>query len=213
LEFTSPVPFKLEGKYLESGLEKEDGSTNRGKFGWNMRVIPAQEYLLISRLGFNESDTRPDKAEAISRLALAEDLVEYGRSERTQVLERPFRDAAFTRVIQRTYRKTCAMTGLKLVNGGGRCEIEAAHIMPVEREGPDSPRNGIALSRTIHWLFDRGIVSISDKGEILTTKQLMPDSIRRMLNPDGLVLRPSDAALQPHPHFLRYHRENVFKGN
>jgi putative restriction endonuclease len=47
LEFTNPVPFNLDGKYVESGLQKEDGSTNKGKFGWNMRVIPSQEYLLI----------------------------------------------------------------------------------------------------------------------------------------------------------------------
>ena len=37
------------------------------------------------------------------------------------------------------------MTGLKLINGGGRCEIEAAHIIPVAKNGPDSPRNGIAF--------------------------------------------------------------------
>jgi putative restriction endonuclease len=175
-----------------------------------LRLIPSGEYRLICQIGFAGAQLLTS---ANQEMALAEGPVEYGRTDRVQLLQRPFRDASFTRVIQRAYSKTCAMTGLRLVNGGGRCEIEAAHILPVERQGPDSPRNGIALSRTVHWLFDRGVISISDKGEILVAQGLLPDPIRRMLNPDGLILRPSDAALRPHPHFLRYHRENIFKGN
>ena len=31
-----------------------------------------------------------------------------------------------------------------------------------DHHGPDSIRNGLALSRTFHWLFDRGIISIAD---------------------------------------------------
>ncbi len=105
------------------------------------------------------------------------------------------------------------MTGLNLVNGGGRCEIEAAHIQPVEKDGPDSPRNGVALSRTVHWMFDRGILSIGERGEILIANRLVPDQVRRMLNPDGLTKFPSAVALIPHPIFLRYHREVIFKGS
>lgn len=210
LEFPSPVPFRDGSMYYESGLRKPDGSTNKGRFGRALRVLPSEEYRLICQVGF--AGARPITSPE-QEMALAEEPVEYGRTNRIQLLQRPFRDAAFTRVIQRAYSKTCAMTGLKLVNGGGRCEIEAAHILPVERQGPDSPRNGIALSRTVHWLFDRGIVSISDKGEILVAKGLLPDPIRRMLNPDGLILRPCEAALRPHPHFLRFHREKIFKGS
>lgn len=210
LEFPSPVPFRQGSIYFESDLRKPDGSTNKGRFGRALRILPAKDYRLICELGFamGHSVTPQEK-----EMQLAEEPPEYGRTNRTQLLERPFRDAAFRRVIQEAYSKTCAMTGLKLVNGGGRCEIEAAHIRPVEQEGPDSPRNGIALSRTVHWLFDRGILSISEKGEILEARGLVPDPIHRLLNPDRRILGPSDAALRPHPHFLRYHREKVFKGN
>jgi len=104
------------------------------------------------------------------------------------------------------------MTGLKLINGGGRCEIEAAHIRPVEENGPDSPRNGIALSRTVHWMFDRGILSIADNGQILMAKKLVPDPVRRLLNSDGRIILPRDVTFAPHRVFLRYHREIRFKG-
>jgi putative restriction endonuclease len=106
------------------------------------------------------------------------------------------------------------MTGLKLINGGGRPEVEAAHIRPVgnAHNGPDSLRNGIALSRSIHWMFDRGLLSLTDTYEILTVKKLVPDPVKRLLNPDGKILLPIDPKLRPHPQFLQYHREHIFKG-
>jgi putative restriction endonuclease len=210
LEFTNPVPFREGATFYESRLRKPDGSTNKGRFGWSLRVIPANEYRMICQIGFSEAISAPGVSGSPS--TLAEEPVPYGRSNRTVLLERPFRDAAFTRVLRSAYESTCAMTGLKLINGGGRCEIEAAHIRPVEKDGPDSPRNGVALSRTVHWMFDRGILSIGDKGEILMAKRLVPDQVRRMLNPAGRVNLPTAAGLTPHPVFMRYHREFIFKG-
>lgn len=104
------------------------------------------------------------------------------------------------------------MTGLQLINGGGRCEIEAAHIKSVEDDGPDSPRNGIALSRTVHWMFDRHWLSLRDNGEILVAEKLVPDQMKRMLNPDRRIFLPADPASAPHKVFLRFHREK-FKGD
>jgi putative restriction endonuclease len=143
---------------------------------------------------------------------IAEDPIIEERTSVTRLVERPFRDAAFTKMIQTAYHGTCAMTGLRLINGGGRCEIEAAHIKPVAALGPDSPRNGIALSRTVHWMFDRGIIAIADDGEMLIAKRLMPEQVLRMLNPDMHIRWPEDRSLIPHKIFLKYHREKVFKG-
>jgi putative restriction endonuclease len=209
LEFPKPVPFKLGEIYLEAGLRKDDGSTNKGRFGRSVRTLPAEEYQNICRLGLR--DAAPFGTVVPALQPLQEEPVDYGRPRKTQIAERPLRDAAFTRVIQEVYDRTCAMTGLKLINGGGRCEIEAAHIKPVSEEGPDSPRNGIALCRTIHWMFDRHFLSISDSGEILVAKKYVPEQVRRMLNPDGRVKLPSARSFQPHPVFLRYH-QNLFKG-
>ena len=120
----------------------------------------------------------------------------------------PFR----RRVVLRAYDERCAITGLKLINGGGRAEAEAAHIRPVEANGPDSVQNGIALSGTVHWMFDRGLISLSDDLDIMISRQANDtDSISGLINRSGranLPLRPID---RPHPHFLAWHRENVFK--
>lgn len=90
--------------------------------------------------------------------------------------------------------------------------MQAAHIRPVADRGPDSVRNGLALSGTAHWLFDRGLVSIDDDHSLLVAGDRVPDTVGRLLNVDRRLLLPRRAELTPHPQFLRYHRMQVFKG-
>jgi putative restriction endonuclease len=126
-------------------------------------------------------------------------------------LTRPFRDEAFRRHVCAAYGNRCALSGLKLINGGGRPEVQAAHIRPVASDGPDSIRNGIALSGTLHWMFDRGLVAVDDDGRILRASNL-PEDVCRLIVPHGHLIVPEDGTMKPHPAFLRFHRENVFKG-
>ncbi|NRP17895.1 hypothetical protein LPJGGPFB_01122 [Ensifer adhaerens] len=130
----------------------------------------------------------------------------------TQVLQRPFRDRAFAAAIKTAYHDTCAATGLKLINGGGRSEVQAAHIRPVADGGPDSVRNGLALSGTVHWMFDRGLISVDDDYSLLIAGGGAPDTVTRVINPERRLLVPSRPDERPHSQFLQYHRERVFKG-
>jgi len=214
IEFAEPVHFKVRGQLLESALRNPDGSTNPGAFINAVRLLPREEFEMICRLGMAPAITeaRQDSTAFVQELAVAETQDDYAGPRQTITSSRLVRDAAFSRVVRNAYDRTCAMTGLKLINGGGRCEIEAAHIRPVEENGPDSPRNGIALSRTVHWMFDRGILSIADNGQILMAKKLVPDPVRRLLNSDGRIILPRDVTFAPHRVFLRYHREIRFKG-
>jgi putative restriction endonuclease len=137
----------------------------------------------------------------------AESQADYFAPRQKAATSRVVRDAAFARIIGNAYDRTCAMTGLRLCTEKGRVEIEAAHIRSVEENGPDSPRNGIALSRTIHWMFDRHWLAIGDEGEILVAKELVPDPVRNLLNPDMRIKRLDDARLTPHRSFVRFHRQ------
>ncbi len=126
---------------------------------------------------------------------------------------RRLRDQSFRyRVVESVYAGTCAFTGIRMTNGRGRAEADAAHIRPVEQDGPDTIRNGIALTKSVHWAFDRGLVSMSDDGRILTQERGIDSSLRRLLRSDGLALLPTASDERPHPAFLAWHRENVFKG-
>lgn len=147
-------------------------------------------------------------------VALEAPAVSEDRTVREVVSQRPVRDATFRyRVVEQAYGGRCALSGMRLVNGLGRAETDAAHIRPVEAGGPDSVRNGIALSKTVHWAFDRGLVSLSNDSEILTVERGLDDSLRRIVLPEGRALLPVSPHERPHPVFLAWHRENVFKGS
>jgi putative restriction endonuclease len=75
-----------------------------------------------------------------------------------------------------------------------------------------SIRNGLALCGTAHWMFDRGLLAVADGLSILTVKRGRPEDVERLLLPDRTLRAPTDATMQPHRRFLRWHRENVFKG-
>jgi putative restriction endonuclease len=129
-----------------------------------------------------------------------------------QWVTRPFREEAFRRKVREAYKNTCAFSGLCLVNGGGRPEVQAAHIRPVASSGPDSVRNGLALTGTLHWLFDRGLLAVGEDLEILVSPQGVPDGLSRLLRPDRRLVVPDAPDSRPHAVFLAWHRENVFKG-
>ena len=129
-----------------------------------------------------------------------------------QLVSRPFRERAFSTSVKVAYRDTCAMTGLCIINGGGRSEVQAAHIRPVAEDGPDAVSNGLALSGTVHWMFDRGLLSVDDDYSLLVARNAVPDSVLRMLTPERRLLLPDRSELFPGRKYLDFHRRNVFKG-
>jgi putative restriction endonuclease len=212
LSFDQPVPFSENGKYYESALQKPDGSTNKGAFGRAVRTIPENEFDLILRAGFATELGKMQGTGNAPQSELDEPIRPFMRPIVDLTISRPFRDQAFKQAVRNAYDNRCALTGFCLINGGGRPEVQAAHIMSVADNGPDSIRNGLALSGTFHWLFDRGLIAIDDDHRILVAENKMPDQVRALLNADGKISAPKDRSLWPHPHYLRYHRKHTFKG-
>jgi putative restriction endonuclease len=213
LEFDHPVPFRLGERYYETVLRRDDGQTSKGAFGRSVRGLPDHEFDSILHAGFMTEDSLlPLPREHQGIPGFGEPQADFERPIVESVIARPFRDQAFSRQVRSAYDNRCAVTGLRLINGGGRAEVQAAHIRPVASFGPDSVRNGLALSGTAHWMFDRGLLAINDDHRIITVSRGLPDDAERLLVPDRLLRRPDDPAMQPHRQFLRWHRENVFKG-
>jgi len=218
--FDRSVSFQEGGHYYERQLQRDDGKTNKGAFGRAVRMLSEAEYEDILRVGFARelglNAPSPDLPTVDpGRLwALADSPAEFERPIVERVMSRPVRDAAFARIIQAAYDATCAVTGIKLINGGGRAEVQAAHIKPVKDRGPDSVRNGIALSGTVHWMFDRGLISFGPPPnyEILVTSKGLPDNVLNLLSPSRRLRAPSKPDLWPAPTYLDYHRNTIFKG-
>jgi putative restriction endonuclease len=211
LDFDRPVPFSEGSEYYESALKKADGSTNKGAFGRAVRLIPDDEFDRILKSGF-----APILAENPAQVATlpgySEPAVPFERPIVEMTFSRPFRERSFMHNVRAAYSNKCAITGLRLINGGGRPEVQAAHIQPVASKGPDSVRNGLALSGTVHWMFDRGLISIADDYKIIVAKNHVPEDAARLLNQSGMINLPEDPTQNPNVQYLKFHRDAVFKG-
>jgi putative restriction endonuclease len=211
LEFDRPVPFREGDHYYEAALRRANGETNRGAFGRAVRLITGAEFDAILRAGFEPLLASPP-ATGLEFPGFADEPATFDRPVVEQISSRPFRDTAFSEAVKSAYHNTCAVTGLKIINGGGRPEVQAAHIRPVAASGPDSVRNGVALCSTVHWMFDRGLLSLDDDYTILAVKGRVPEPIYGLISPDSRLRLPTRPEFRPHPQFLRFHRENVYKG-
>jgi putative restriction endonuclease len=216
LEFPDPVPFSGPDGVIERGLLNDQGNIS-GRAQAAVRSISAEDFNRILDAGLKEGVdilTRRDDAELIGIVADERTLFEYEQPRERMAYygTRIMRDRIFRKVVLQAYDCRCALTGLKLINGGGRAEVEAAHIMPVEADGPDIVTNGLALSGTIHWMFDRGLISLTDDLRILVSRHVNDrDSIDALLNRDGYAHLPKRALDRPHPHYLEWHRQRCFK--
>ena len=215
LDFANHVPFRGPAGLMELGVLNEEGRIS-GRAQSAVRPLSPADFHRIVKAGLGEIDDLLPRIGDPNPYEFAEDqsqfVFEQERERIIQLISRPVRDRVFRRIVLSAYDERCAVTGLKLINGGGRAEVEAAHIRPVEANGPDTVRNGIALSGTVHWMFDRGLISLSDDLDILVSRQINdPDRINGLIKPSRRELAPERVALRPHPHFLAWHRDNCFK--
>ncbi|AMS42656.1 restriction endonuclease [Aminobacter sp. Y103A] len=216
LDFANPVPFSDADGVIERGLLNDDGRIS-GRAQAAVRPLSPIDFSRIVTLGLDQAESTLPRVDPVAPAGgFFEDQAPFvfeESRERAQFLtSRIVRDRVFRKIVLRAYDERCAITGLKLINGGGRAEVAAAHIRPVEADGPDVVSNGIALSGTAHWMFDRGLISLSDDLEILISRQANdPDGIKGIVNRSGRAIGPQRLSDRPHPHFLHWHREHCFK--
>jgi len=216
LDFGNPVPFHGPLGVVERGVLNQDGRMS-GRAQAAVRPISEADFSRIVALGLLSDDVvLPRVGEVLPTAGFQEPLSPFEAGEvrvRSEYLvSRAVRDRNFRRIVLRAYDDRCAMTGLKLINGHGRAEVAAAHIRPVEENGPDLLTNGLAMSGTAHWLFDRGLITLEDDLKILVSRQVNDrDAVHAIVNRSGYLNRPMRAIDRPHPRFLTWHRQHRFK--
>ncbi len=132
---------------------------------------------------------------------------------------RYIRDRGFHEAVVELYQRRCAfcLSGLSTPDGL-RFEVEAAHIRPKSRRGPDDVRNDFALCRTHHWAFDVGVVSVHPDDRTVMVSSYLPEmsddpgtgALNLLANRP--VLAPIDAACGPAKEALEWHMHNSFIG-
>ena len=61
-------------------------------------------------------------------------------------------------------------------------------------------------------MFDRGLISIDDDYSLLFKRNAVPGNVLSLVNRNRRLRVPEQEIHRPHPRFLEYHREHVFKG-
>ena len=218
LPFERPVPFSGPDGVVERGVLNDAGRIS-GRAQAAVRPISIEDFNRILDRGI------PDEELLLPRIGAAPPPISgFVRDEQTPFqfdverervelyTSRPVRDRIFRKKVLEAYDCRCAITGLKFINGGGRAEVQAAHIKSVEANGPDIITNGIALSGTAHWMFDRGLISLTDDLEVLVSRQVNDfESVWGLVNKSRRAAVPSNPAHWPHPSYLAWHRERCFK--
>lgn len=217
LEFDRPVPYRdLDGRFLERLLRELDSPAEAGRAlrGRSVRPLDDADFAIIVNCGLVDTlspegavrlELDPPHLDASTAALLA--MPPDERRVAQLLVNRKVRDAAFRNHVLDAYDSRCAVTGLRMVNGGGKAEAQAAHIWSVADGGPDIVQNGIALSATAHWLFDRHLISLDDECRLLISHNKVPaDLIRLFPEPGERVRLPADPRLHPHRDYVARHR-------
>ena len=139
---------------------------------------------------------------------IAADATQFLASDQSEVK----RDVKFAVRVLPAYNYTCALTRYRMIAVNGTTVLDAAHIRQFKRGGSNHPTNGIALSKTSHWLFDRGFWSITDDFRVLVAKDSFDEAGEDAYMLKSLagseLLKPTNQHFLPDRQSLAWHRRH-----
>lgn len=133
--------------------------------------------------GFHEVIAHHLQNDSSLTLEISENMLDHFRSSRHQNISqavgiehsfptsnrrRP--DPNFRKDVLKAYDYKCAVCGFDVSLHDKPVALEAAHIRPHKKGGPDTVENGLALCSLHHELFDRGTFTLSEQLEVLVSK-------------------------------------------
>jgi len=128
------------------------------------------------------------------------------------------RERAFRAIILEEYRYQCSVCQSKFLlkqnSDEPIIEAEAGHIIPVQANGPDDPRNGLSFCRRHHWAFDMGLFTITDSKTVKVSPAVLRSERRRfdLEEYDGeALIGPASEPCRPAEEALHWHQEKIFK--
>lgn len=145
---------------------------------------------------------------------------------RGRMLRRLARDGSFRERVLRAYGYRCAVSGLghrDFARFASGQVVDGAHLRPVGagHGGGDETSNGLALTPSLHRLFDAGLFTLRYEGGVLrvqTSPELLHydlaplDTPSRLWLADGLPAQlPEQASWHPAPEALAYHQARIFR--
>ena len=78
-------------------------------------------------------------------------------------------------------------------------------------------RNGLALGKNAHWLFDSGLWTLTDQYNVIVAKghfdeECLNPGIKKLVDYHGQRIRlPNNESNWPDPKYIKWHRDHCFK--
>ena len=121
------------------------------------------------------------------------------------------REARFRLTVVPAYHYTCALTRYRLVTVDSGSIVDAAHIHQFADSRNNHPRNGIALCKNAHWMFDEGLWSLDDNYRVLVAEKRFDESgaeaLLLSLKANSYIFLPADPNYWPDKTHLAWHRK------
>ena len=122
------------------------------------------------------------------------------------------REARFRLTVVPAYNYTCALTGYRLVTVDSGSIVEAAHIHQFADSRNNHPRNGLALCKNAHWMFDEGLWSLDDDYRVMVDGKRFDESgadeLLLSLKVNTRIRLPADSNYWPDKTHLAWHRKH-----
>jgi putative restriction endonuclease len=146
-------------------------------------------------------------------LKVAEAKASFEPDKEESEQKKKVRDQGFRKAIIALYSHRCALCGIRMLTPEGHTIVDAAHVKPWKDSFDDRPTNGMALCKLCHWSFDKGLMSVSKKYEVLVSKRIMveqnyPGHILTLT--DRPIFTPDKESFWPAQDNLHWHRNKIF---
>jgi putative restriction endonuclease len=173
-----------------------------------MNIVQGKTYDTRDEIGANlwlDIQARVGSQETV--LDVDEDRSRYGAEYLTRAR---LGQGAFRVLVTEAYDKRCAITGERTLP-----VLQASHIKPFKRSGPNRISNGLLLRSDLHLLFDAGYLTVTPNLDVEVSNRIKEEfkNGREYYAHHGkrLAIVPPNFIERPSAEFLKWHNENCFE--
>lgn len=120
-----------------------------------------------------------------------------------------FNSRSFRDFVMLAYNYKCAITR-QVISCNGFINLEAAHIKPQAHNGAFLPCNGIAMSRDLHFAFDKGFFTLTPDYRVKVHEDVLNTDSYINQYDNTQIFIPQVEYFRPREEFLIHHRQYVY---
>jgi putative restriction endonuclease len=203
--FASVDPF-----HQQRGIGGLPGGKKQVEPIWNEFINNKEELLFESEKILAELEKQSIESKFAEILSGTENL--KGETKIREVKTRVNQNV-FRQIVLANYNAKCAITGIDLPD-----LLVASHIIPWSQNEEErlNPENGICLSALYDRAYDKGLIGITEKYQIVLSTELKTKEKKDFYpftfgNLNGITLLLPTKYL-PKKEFLQFHLDTVFRG-